>query len=110
MKEEGTSCLFFIPHPSSLPWRCPMEETKEAGKPTAEQTNAELARWGKQTAQPEEIRFLEGPQKRGFELWRAIRIFFELLGGFRALHFVGPCVTVFGSARFKEDHPYYVMA
>jgi uncharacterized protein (TIGR00730 family) len=27
--------------------------------------------------------------------------------GFRALHFVGPCVTVFGSARFKESHPYY---
>jgi hypothetical protein len=30
--------------------------------------------------------------------------------GFRALHFVGPCVTVFGSARFKADHPYYEMA
>jgi uncharacterized protein (TIGR00730 family) len=27
--------------------------------------------------------------------------------GFRALHFVGACVTVFGSARFKADHPYY---
>ena len=27
--------------------------------------------------------------------------------GFRALHFVGPFVTVFGSARFKADHPYY---
>src|SRR5262249_9523341 len=27
-----------------------------------------------------------------------------------ALHFVGPCVTVFGSARFKEDHPYYELA
>ena len=27
--------------------------------------------------------------------------------GFRALHFVGPCVTVFGSARFNADHPYY---
>jgi uncharacterized protein (TIGR00730 family) len=27
--------------------------------------------------------------------------------GFRALHFVGPCVTVFGSARFKAEHPYY---
>jgi len=26
------------------------------------------------------------------------------------LHFVGPCVTVFGSARFKEDHPYYEKA
>jgi uncharacterized protein (TIGR00730 family) len=23
------------------------------------------------------------------------------------LHFVGPCVTVFGSARFRTDHPYY---
>jgi uncharacterized protein (TIGR00730 family) len=87
-----------------------MEETRETGKPTAEHSNGELARWGKETARPEEIRFLEGPQKRGVELWRAIRIFFELLGGFRALHFVGPCVTVFGSARFKEDHPYYVMA
>jgi len=30
--------------------------------------------------------------------------------GFRALHFVGPCVTVFGSARFPEDHPYYALA
>jgi uncharacterized protein (TIGR00730 family) len=30
--------------------------------------------------------------------------------GFRSLHFVGPCVTVFGSARFREDHPYYQLA
>jgi hypothetical protein len=26
------------------------------------------------------------------------------------LHFVGPCVTVFGSARFSEAHPYYSIA
>ena len=58
----------------------------------------------------EEIRFLEGPQVRSFELIRAIRIFFEFMRGFRALHFVGPCVTVFGSARFKADHPYYATA
>jgi uncharacterized protein (TIGR00730 family) len=87
-----------------------VEESHEPGKPTSAHTNGELARWGKEPARTEEIRFLQGPQKRGFELWRAIRIFFELLGGFRALHFVGPCVTVFGSARFKEDHPYYEMA
>ncbi|MGE3975503.1 MAG: TIGR00730 family Rossman fold protein [Bdellovibrionales bacterium] len=31
----------------------------------------------------------------------------ECIRGFRALHFVGPCVTIYGSARFKEDHPYY---
>ena len=30
--------------------------------------------------------------------------------GFRALHFVGPCVTIFGSARFQESHPYYQLA
>jgi uncharacterized protein (TIGR00730 family) len=58
----------------------------------------------------EAVRFLEGPQSRGFELARAIRIFVELMRGFRALHFVGPCVTIFGSARFKEDHPYYAIA
>jgi uncharacterized protein (TIGR00730 family) len=34
----------------------------------------------------------------------------EFVRGFRALHFVGPCVTVFGSARFSEDHPYYELA
>jgi uncharacterized protein (TIGR00730 family) len=56
------------------------------------------------------VRFLQGPQPRGFELARAFRIFYELLRGFRALHFVGPCVTVFGSARFKEDHRYYALA
>jgi uncharacterized protein (TIGR00730 family) len=39
-----------------------------------------------------------------------VAILAELIRGFRALHFVGPCVTVFGSARFKEDHPYYAMA
>lgn len=61
-------------------------------------------------AEIEEIRFLEGPQPRGFELVRAIRIFCEMMRGFRALHFVGPCVTVFGSARFPEGHRYYELA
>src|SRR5208283_2142269 len=44
------------------------------------------------------------------ELVRALRIFCELIRGFRALHFVGPCVTVFGSARFTEDQPPYRLA
>lgn len=55
----------------------------------------------------EEFDFLSGPQKRLSELARATRIFTECIRGFRALHFVGPCVTIFGSARYKEDHPYY---
>lgn len=67
------------------------------------------SRWGKTTASPDERVFLEGPQGRGFELGRAFRIFRELIYGFRALHFVGPCVTVFGSARFTSEHPYYAL-
>jgi uncharacterized protein (TIGR00730 family) len=58
----------------------------------------------------EEGHFLEGPRGRGFELARALRIFGEFMRGFRQLHFLGPCVTVFGSARFREDHRYYTMA
>jgi uncharacterized protein (TIGR00730 family) len=54
--------------------------------------------------------FLEGPQSRRWELWMLLRIFREFFRGFRKLHFVGPCVTIFGSARFKEDHPYYALA
>ncbi|MEX0785861.1 MAG: TIGR00730 family Rossman fold protein [Dehalococcoidia bacterium] len=54
-----------------------------------------------------EGRFLRGPSSRTSELRRAIGIFFEFIMGFRKLHFVGPCVTVFGSARFPEGHPYY---
>lgn len=56
---------------------------------------------------PDVQAFLQGPQRRGTELVRALRILWELIGGFRALHFVGPCVSVFGSARFDAQHPYY---
>ena len=56
---------------------------------------------------PDVTRFLEGPQTREFELARAFRIFLEFVRGFRTLHFVGPCVTVFGSARFGAGHRYY---
>jgi hypothetical protein len=58
----------------------------------------------------EERIFLEGPETRSTEFFRLLRILREFIRGFRALHFVGPCVTVFGSARFQEDHPYYEQA
>ena len=70
----------------------------------------EVREWGKEPGTQEEIRFLHGPQARGLELQRLGRISWELFKGFRSLHFVGPCVTVFGSARFGEDHRYYAMA
>ncbi len=54
-----------------------------------------------------EIAFLEGPRSRVKEFKFAFQTMMELIRGFRALHFIGPCITIFGSARFKEDHPYY---
>jgi len=54
-----------------------------------------------------EITFLQGPQSRWEEFRFTIKVMIEFIRGFRALHFVGPCVTFFGSARFHEDHEYY---
>lgn len=53
---------------------------------------------------------LEGPHSRAKELWLLLRSVRDFIVGFRVLHFVGPCITVFGSARFDEDHPYYALA
>jgi uncharacterized protein (TIGR00730 family) len=54
--------------------------------------------------------FLEGPRSRFDELVTLFRVLLDFLRGFRVLHFVGPCVTVFGSARLKEGHPSYELA
>jgi len=54
--------------------------------------------------------FLEGPRSRSRELLTLVRVMRDFLRGFRVLHFVGPCVTVFGSARIKSDSPYYELA
>jgi uncharacterized protein (TIGR00730 family) len=66
--------------------------------------------WGKGSRDRSEGQFLRGPRPRGLELIEAARIFAECMRGFRRLHFVGPCVTVFGSARFADGHPYYELA
>ncbi len=58
----------------------------------------------------EEIKFLEGPQNRWKEFTFTLSVVRDFIRGLRALHFVGPCVTVFGSARFKDGHPYYEKA
>jgi uncharacterized protein (TIGR00730 family) len=54
--------------------------------------------------------YLEGPKNRGYEFVFSIKLWMQFIKGFRTLHFVGPCITVFGSARFKEDHIYYEKA
>jgi len=70
---------------------------------------AETTVWPSSTPDPTERQLLQGPHARRHELRQAVRIFAECIRGFRALHFVGPCVTVFGSARFDPAHPYYAL-
>ncbi len=53
---------------------------------------------------------LEGPHSRIREVLLLSRALRDFVRWFRALHFVGPCVTIFGSARFGESHPHYALA
>src|SRR5436190_24391583 len=62
------------------------------------------------TGSNRETQFLEGPHSRWQELKFLIHVFCEFIYGFRKLHFTGPCVTVFGSARFAETNKYYIQA
>lgn len=55
----------------------------------------------------DEAYFLSGRHSRFREAIRVLKIAMEFIRGFRALHWTGPAVTVFGSARFSEGHPYY---
>ncbi|MGH8092383.1 MAG: TIGR00730 family Rossman fold protein [Chthoniobacterales bacterium] len=53
---------------------------------------------------------LEGPHARLDEFFTLFRVMADFLRGFRVLHFVGPCVTVFGSARIQPGSPAYQLA
>src|SRR5690606_13414595 len=49
-------------------------------------------------------------QSRVKDLWRIFQIMSEFVDGFETLSSLGPCVSIFGSARTKPDHPYYKLA
>ena len=54
--------------------------------------------------------FLSGRRNREADLESAVTFFLEFLRGFESFDFDTPCVTVFGSSRFREDHPHYQLA
>jgi uncharacterized protein (TIGR00730 family) len=58
----------------------------------------------------EEATFLTQVRSLEKEIARLKRIHNEFIQGFKGLYHLGPAVTVFGSARFKEHHPYYELA
>jgi uncharacterized protein (TIGR00730 family) len=58
----------------------------------------------------QEYQFLMTSRTREHEIERLERINAEFVRGFKGLATLGPAVTVFGSARFKQSHPYYKLA
>lgn len=42
--------------------------------------------------------------------WQIFKIMAEFVEGFEKMGRIGPCVSIFGSARTKPDHPYYHLA
>ncbi|MDE3741131.1 TIGR00730 family Rossman fold protein [Maribacter polysaccharolyticus] len=58
----------------------------------------------------DESLFVRGPLTRFKELTFVFSVFFHFINSFRRMHFIGPCVTVFGSARFTKNTDYYKAA
>ncbi len=54
--------------------------------------------------------FLSGPRSRLRDLATLFRVSRDFLTAFRVLHFAGPCVTLFGSARTQPGTRHYEMA
>lgn len=54
--------------------------------------------------------YLDGPHSRGYEFVFLLKVAWQFFRGIRKLHFENPCITVFGSARFKENDNYYIVA
>src|ERR1700710_299925 len=42
--------------------------------------------------------------------WHIFKIMAEFVDGFEKLAKIGPCISIFGSARIKSDDPYYKLA
>jgi hypothetical protein len=62
---------------------------------------------GPVSTDPDDKIFLQGPRSRFEEFFTLLKVMRDFLRGFRTLHFVGPCVTIFGSARIKPGDPHY---
>ena len=59
------------------------------------------------TLSKDESAFIQGPLSRFKELIFTFKVQYNLIRAFRKMHFIGPCVTVFGSARFTAEKDHY---
>jgi uncharacterized protein (TIGR00730 family) len=57
-----------------------------------------------------DIELLRGPDALDVDIARGEKVYNEYITGCRELHDIGRAITIFGSARFKDDHRYYQLA
>lgn len=57
--------------------------------------------------QNSESKFLQGPRSQFKDFFFSVRVMSSFIKGLRKMHFIGPCVTIFGSARFPPDSDHY---
>jgi len=49
-------------------------------------------------------------ERRTQDSWQIFKVMSEFVEGFSKMSKIGPCVSIFGSARIKEDNKYYILA
>ncbi|MCB9251629.1 MAG: TIGR00730 family Rossman fold protein [Flavobacteriales bacterium] len=50
------------------------------------------------------------PEIKSSDSWNIFKVMSEFVDGYDILAKIGPCVSIFGSARTPSDHPYYQIA
>lgn len=61
-------------------------------------------------AKPHPANMKKWTTMKGENSWTMFKIVAEFVDGFESLNKIGPCVSIFGSARTQSDSPYYVLA
>ncbi|MBN9482773.1 MAG: Rossman fold protein, TIGR00730 family [Bacteroidetes bacterium 43-93] len=56
------------------------------------------------------IKLRDWTETRAHSSWQVFKIMAEFVQGFETLAKIGPCISIFGSARTKEGHKYYELA
>jgi hypothetical protein len=55
-------------------------------------------------------RMKQWTKMKGENAWTMFKVMAEFVDGFEILNNIGPCISIFGSARTKPEHPYYKKA
>ena len=102
--------------PAPAPAQGSKENLQRSETQTTQQINRDLSKRDESLLTPDEMRIKEAFQDRNWnevktaDSWVIFKVMAEFVEGFDKLAQIGPCVSIFGSARTKPDNTYYKMA